>query len=102
MSATNTPMVLSGDKSYEEVCAAWRATYIRPLWENPMAHKVRAGGPRPHLWKWSILRRGHRDHPRRRRHAALGTEGHLQPPASQLDHPLRRQREGDSVRGDRP
>ena len=54
MSATTTPT--TGDKSYEEIRAAWRAAHIRPLWENPIAHKSRDGGPRPHLWKWNVLR----------------------------------------------
>jgi gentisate 1,2-dioxygenase len=55
MSASNTPMMSSGDKSYEEIRAGWHAAHIRPLWENPVAHKARDGGPRPHLWKWSVL-----------------------------------------------
>ena len=39
-----------GDKSYDEIRAGWKANHIRPLWENPVAHKARDGGPRPHLW----------------------------------------------------
>src|SRR5262249_2661646 len=56
MSATDTPVTAPGDKTYEEVRAAWRAANIRPLWENPLAHNTRDGGPRPHLWKWDVLR----------------------------------------------
>ena len=52
MSATPT----TGDQSYDEVRAAWKANHIRPLWENPVAHKAREGGPRPHLWAWSVVR----------------------------------------------
>jgi len=55
MSATSTPTMV-GDKTYEEVRAGWHAAHIRPLWESPIAHKARDGGPRPHLWKWDILR----------------------------------------------
>src|SRR5262245_27649129 len=53
MSAATPP---TGDKSFDEVRARWAAAHIRPLWENPIAHKARAGGPRPHLWKWDVLR----------------------------------------------
>ena len=42
MSAQNP----AGDKPYDEVRAAWKANHIRPLWENPIAHKARDGGPR--------------------------------------------------------
>ena len=53
MSATNTPTMMgAGDKSYDEVRKGWHAAHVRPLWENPIAHKTRDGGPRPHLWKW--------------------------------------------------
>ncbi len=45
MSATDAPQA-AGDKSYEEVRKAWHAAHIRPLWENPVAHKVRDGGPK--------------------------------------------------------
>ncbi|HEY2136654.1 MAG TPA: cupin domain-containing protein, partial [Xanthobacteraceae bacterium] len=34
---------------------AWRHAHVRPLWENPIAHRVRDGGPRAHLWQWSEL-----------------------------------------------
>ena len=57
MSATDTPtMMAAGDKSYEEVRKAWHAAHVRPLWENPVAHKSRDGGPKPHLWQWRQLR----------------------------------------------
>ena len=56
MSATKTPTAAAGDKSYEEIRARWAKAHIRPLWENPIAHKARDGGPRPHLWKWDVLR----------------------------------------------
>src|SRR5437660_2431573 len=52
MSAQNP----AGDKPYDEVRAGWKANHIRPLWENPVAHKAREGGPRPHLWPWSVVR----------------------------------------------
>jgi gentisate 1,2-dioxygenase len=57
MSAAETPaMTGAGDKSYEEVRDAWRAAHVRPLWESPVAHKSRDGGPKPHLWQWRQLR----------------------------------------------
>src|SRR5215468_10398962 len=57
MSATDTPtMNAAGDKSYEEVRKAWRDAHVRPLWESPVAHKSRDGGPKPHLWQWPQLR----------------------------------------------
>src|SRR5262245_47284462 len=52
MSTANVP----ADKSYEDVKKAWQANHIRPLWENVLAHKSRDSGPRPHLWKWDVLR----------------------------------------------
>ena len=55
MNAANRPTT-PGEKTYEEIRAAWAAAHIKPLWENPIAHKARDGGPRPHLWKWSVLR----------------------------------------------
>lgn len=39
----------------EAMRVAWRQANVRPLWENPIAHKVRAGGPPPHLWTWNEL-----------------------------------------------
>jgi len=49
-------MTSSGDKSYEEVRKAWRDAHVHPLWENPLAHSERNGGPRPHLWSWRKIR----------------------------------------------
>jgi gentisate 1,2-dioxygenase len=57
MSATETrPMTSAGGKTYEEVRKGWHANHIRPLWESTVAHKSREGGPRPHLWRWDMLR----------------------------------------------
>src|SRR5580700_3277079 len=39
----------------EAMRAAWRDAHVRPLWESPIAHTVRAGGPKPHLWPWRVL-----------------------------------------------
>jgi gentisate 1,2-dioxygenase len=55
MSATET-LQTAGDKAYEEVRKAWHAANVRPLWENPLAHKMPGGGPKGHLWKWQVLR----------------------------------------------
>ena len=44
------------DKPYDEVRKAWAAANLRPLWESAVAHKVREGGPKPHLWPWQVLR----------------------------------------------
>jgi gentisate 1,2-dioxygenase len=46
----------SGEKPYEEVRKAWRDAHVQPLWENPLAHSERNGGPRPHLWSWRTIR----------------------------------------------
>jgi gentisate 1,2-dioxygenase len=43
------------DAKTETMRAAWQQAHVRPLWENPIAHKVRTGGPPAHLWKWSEL-----------------------------------------------
>jgi gentisate 1,2-dioxygenase len=56
MSAAKTPTMTTGEKSYEEIRAGWHAAHIRPLWENPVAHKAREGGPRAHLWTWDVIR----------------------------------------------
>jgi gentisate 1,2-dioxygenase len=57
MSAPDTQAAMaSHHKSYDEVRAAWKAAHIQPLWENPAAHKVREGGPKPHLWQWQVVR----------------------------------------------
>ena len=53
MSTTITP---NGRQPYEEVRKAWHAAHVRPLWESVVAHKARDAGPKPHLWKWSLLR----------------------------------------------
>ena len=34
---------------------AWRRANVRPLWESPVAHKARSGGPPAHLWPWREL-----------------------------------------------
>jgi gentisate 1,2-dioxygenase len=57
MSASDTRAATAApDKSYDEVRTAWKAAHIQPLWENPVAHKVREGGPKPHLWQWQVVR----------------------------------------------
>ena len=57
MSASDTlPRRAAPDKSYEEVRKAWHAANVRPLWENPLAHKLPGGGPKGHHWKWQVLR----------------------------------------------
>src|ERR1700756_1534006 len=56
MSAAQPTMMAVGDKSYKEVRSAWRAAHVRPLWESPVAHKSRDGGPKAHLWQWRQLR----------------------------------------------
>jgi gentisate 1,2-dioxygenase len=56
MSATDTLPAAAVDKSYDEVRKAWQAANIRPLWENPLAHKMPGGGPKANLWKWQVLR----------------------------------------------
>ncbi len=39
----------------ESMREVWRRANVRPLWESPLAHKVRAGGPPAHLWPWREL-----------------------------------------------
>jgi gentisate 1,2-dioxygenase len=57
MSATNTPTMMgAGDKSYDEVRKGWHAAHVRPLWENPIAHKAADSGPKAHLWQWRQMR----------------------------------------------
>ncbi len=34
---------------------AWRKASVRPLWDNPLAHRARSGGPPAHLWAWREL-----------------------------------------------
>src|SRR5216684_685681 len=43
------------DGASEAMRAAWRQAHVRPLWENPIAHRAREGGPKAHMWKWSEL-----------------------------------------------
>ena len=56
MSAREPLATSAPDKPYEEVRKAWHAANVRPLWENPLAHKLAGGGPKAHLWKWQVLR----------------------------------------------
>ena len=39
----------------EAMRQAWHKASVRPLWENPLAHNARTGGPPAHLWAWSEL-----------------------------------------------
>ena len=34
----------------------WHAANLRPLWESAVAHKVREGGSKAHLWPWQVVR----------------------------------------------
>ena len=57
MSVIDTPIkTASGERSYEDIRAAWHAANLRPLWENAAAHKVRDGGPAPVHWQWKAIR----------------------------------------------
>ena len=57
MSVIDTPIKRpSGERSYEDIRAAWHAANLRPLWENAGAHKVRDGGPAPVHWQWKAIR----------------------------------------------
>jgi gentisate 1,2-dioxygenase len=57
MSVTDTPIkTSSGERSYDDIRAAWRAANLHPLWENAAAHRVRAGGPAPNHWRWKEIR----------------------------------------------
>ena len=57
MSVTDIPkQTTSGERSYEDIRAAWRAANLHPLWENAAAHKVRDGGPAPIHWQWKQIR----------------------------------------------
>jgi gentisate 1,2-dioxygenase len=38
-----------------EMREAWHKASVRPLWENPLAHNARTGGPPAHVWAWSEL-----------------------------------------------
>ena len=52
MSTSGMPQT---DGASDAMRAAWRRAHVRPLWENPIAHKARDGGPKAHLWTWSEL-----------------------------------------------
>lgn len=56
MSATDARPATAPEKPYDEVRKAWHAANLRPLWESAVAHKVREGGPKPHLWPWQVVR----------------------------------------------
>ncbi len=57
MSVTDTPITsATGDRSYDEIRAAWRDANLHPLWENAAAHRVRDGGPAPTHWQWKKIR----------------------------------------------
>ena len=57
MSVTDRPIAAApGERSYDEIRAAWRAANLHPLWENAAAHKVRDGGPAPLHWQWRKIR----------------------------------------------
>jgi gentisate 1,2-dioxygenase len=57
MSATDTRAATTApDQAYEALRKAWHAANVRPLWENPLAHKLPGGGPKGHHWKWQVLR----------------------------------------------
>jgi len=57
MSVTDTPIKPApGERSYDNIRAAWRAANLEPLWENVAAHRVREGGPAPIHWRWKDIR----------------------------------------------
>src|ERR1700686_5292703 len=51
----STSGLQSADGPTEAMRQAWRQAHVRPLWESQTAHKVRAGGPRAHAWRWREL-----------------------------------------------
>jgi gentisate 1,2-dioxygenase len=56
MSVSDTAIkTSSGERSYDDIRAAWRAANLHPLWENAAAHKVRDGGPAPIHWQWKQI-----------------------------------------------
>ncbi|MCC6890332.1 MAG: cupin domain-containing protein [Hyphomicrobiales bacterium] len=55
MSTAATPTAGS-DPPYEDIRNAWRAANLSPLWESPVAHKSREGGPAPTHWRWRQIR----------------------------------------------
>ena len=57
MSVTDMPIKSApGERSYDDIRAAWRAANLHPLWENAAAHRVRDGGPPPVHWPWKQIR----------------------------------------------
>jgi gentisate 1,2-dioxygenase len=57
MSVTDSPIKsVPGERSYDDIRAAWRAANLHPLWENAAAHKVRDDGPAPNHWQWKQIR----------------------------------------------
>jgi len=57
MSVTDMPIKsVPGERSYDDIRAAWRAANLHPLWENAAAHRVRDGGPPPVHWPWKRIR----------------------------------------------
>ena len=57
MSVTDMPIKSApGERSYDDIRAAWRAANLHPLWENAAAHRVRDGGPPPVHWPWKRIR----------------------------------------------
>ena len=57
MSVTDMPIKSPpGERSYDDIRAAWRAANLHPLWENAAAHRVRDGGPPPVHWPWKRIR----------------------------------------------
>jgi gentisate 1,2-dioxygenase len=56
MSAADTSATPSGDRSYDDIRKAWKAANLSPLWESPVAHKAREGGPAPTHWSWKAIR----------------------------------------------
>jgi gentisate 1,2-dioxygenase len=56
MSASDLTMASVDGRPYEDVRKSWHAANLQPLWENVLAHKARAGGPKPCLWPWRVVR----------------------------------------------
>lgn len=54
--STSSMQQTTSDAATEARRQAWRNANVRPLWENPAAHKAREGGPKAHHWKWSVLK----------------------------------------------
>jgi gentisate 1,2-dioxygenase len=51
----STTVFATATATDEKMREAWRKASVRPLWENPLVHTVRTGGPPAHLWAWSEL-----------------------------------------------